>query len=1043
MIGHTSRVVCEVIAATLLGLALLVAAAGWRLSQGPVSLTFLTEEVEEALNAGDGPLTVRLEGTQLAWAGWRRTLDLRVVGVRMLGRDEREVANVPEMAVSLSVRALLRGVIAPTTLELLDARVELERGEDGAFRLAVGEGDGGMSDGMLREIAETFFAVPDTSRPLSFLRSISVRGSRVDVVDRMTGTLWGAPEAEIVIARGPAGLRLQVAAALDLGGDIARVTGDAVWKTDSSEVAADIGFSGVRPEQLAVKLPALARLGALRAALSGNVGLTIATDGALRAAEFRLNGDRGTVDLPELWPDGLSLASLAVRGRYRSGPDMLDIDSFEADLGGPRLSAQGSVIRIGGTMALDGSAQLHDLPAKDFEAYWPVPASPPARAWILENVEDGTLAETRLRVAMHTDDPGGGRFGLDALSGTMTFRGATVRFLDGMPPVRGVDATAAFTRDRFLFDFTSGDLEGMKLESGNARFTRLDTDDELAAVEVVIRGPLADALRLLDRPGFGYASDLGLDPGVVGGESATRLVVGFPLKKDLPAEKVDFVAASNLRDVHVPDAVMGHALSDGRMTLRVDRKGLEIKGNARLGPVPAEIAWFENFDGGEPFNRRYEVKAVLDGAQRKAFDLPFAEAIEGPVTADIALLEGPDGDGRMAVKLGLKEAVLKLPAFDWTKPEGREAIAWLTIDTVKQEPVAIRAFELTTPELRASGAIDLPRDGKPLTARIERFSLGATDISGTLVHAADGALDIDLSGPGLDAAALIRHVFAGRDARAPGAAMPPLAANVRLDRLWFGTGEPVSDVAGTFRYDGEMLRALDFGGALADTHRVRLNLDTSGKGRSFALESDNAGIALATLGLTENIRGGTLRIRATQAETGASAAPWRGQLTMSDWQLVKAPLLARMLTILSLTGLNNLLTGEGIAFVALDMPFVYEQPALKIENARAVGSELGITGSGVIDTARDSWNIEGTLVPAYTINSILGNIPILGQLFTGDKGSGVFAATYRVQGTLDDPKVTVNPLAALAPGFLRNLLGIFDGAGRPRTEGPEPGASPE
>jgi hypothetical protein len=63
-------------------------------------------------------------------------------------------------------------------------------------------------------------------------------------------------------------------------------------------------------------------------------------------------------------------------------------------------------------------------------------------------------------------------------------------------------------------------------------------------------------------------------------------------------------------------------------------------------------------------------------------------------------------------------------------------------------------------------------------------------------------------------------------------------------------------------------------------------------------------------------------------------------------------------------------------------------------------------------------------VPAYSLNRVLGEIPLLGSLITGGENEGIFAATYRVEGALDDPKVEVNPLSALAPGFLRNLFGL-------------------
>jgi hypothetical protein len=61
------------------------------------------------------------------------------------------------------------------------------------------------------------------------------------------------------------------------------------------------------------------------------------------------------------------------------------------------------------------------------------------------------------------------------------------------------------------------------------------------------------------------------------------------------------------------------------------------------------------------------------------------------------------------------------------------------------------------------------------------------------------------------------------------------------------------------------------------------------------------------------------------------------------------------------------------------------------------------------------------VAPAYAINSILGNVPIIGPLFGGGS-QGLFAANYRVSGPSNDPDVTVNPLSALAPGILRQLF---------------------
>ena len=89
--------------------------------------------------------------------------------------------------------------------------------------------------------------------------------------------------------------------------------------------------------------------------------------------------------------------------------------------------------------------------------------------------------------------------------------------------------------------------------------------------------------------------------------------------------------------------------------------------------------------------------------------------------------------------------------------------------------------------------------------------------------------------------------------------------------------------------------------------------------------------------------------------------------------------------------------------------------------------------------------LAGAFVPAYLINAALGRIPIIGKLFTGgEEGGGVFAARYELTGRLEDPKVSMNPLSVVAPGFLRNVFGVPDADSAPSdpvvdTNSSEPG----
>ena len=151
--------------------------------------------------------------------------------------------------------------------------------------------------------------------------------------------------------------------------------------------------------------------------------------------------------------------------------------------------------------------------------------------------------------------------------------------------------------------------------------------------------------------------------------------------------------------------------------------------------------------------------------------------------------------------------------------------------------------------------------------------------------------------------------------------------------------------------------------------------------------------------------------------------------------MVNAPPLAKLLTIATLTGALELLGGKGLPFDRLQAPFVYQDETIIFDEARASGLSLGLTINGGIRIKDNIVDLNGTIIPAYILNSFVSHVPIIGDLLIGGEGQGVFAATYRARGSFDDMEITVNPLAALAPGILRDLFKLFERA--PNTLGEE------
>ena len=107
----------------------------------------------------------------------------------------------------------------------------------------------------------------------------------------------------------------------------------------------------------------------------------------------------------------------------------------------------------------------------------------------------------------------------------------------------------------------------------------------------------------------------------------------------------------------------------------------------------------------------------------------------------------------------------------------------------------------------------------------------------------------------------------------------------------------------------------------------------------------------------------------------------------------------------------------------------WSEGRLSSDLLRAYGPSLGITARGHLDLEGETSEVRGTLVPAYSINRVLGAIPLLGFLLTGGEGEGVLGVTYVLSGSLEDPQFSVNPLSVLTPGFLRGLFNLPTGEG--------------
>ena len=183
--------------------------------------------------------------------------------------------------------------------------------------------------------------------------------------------------------------------------------------------------------------------------------------------------------------------------------------------------------------------------------------------------------------------------------------------------------------------------------------------------------------------------------------------------------------------------------------------------------------------------------------------------------------------------------------------------------------------------------------------------------------------------------------------------------------------------------------------------------------KTLQVLSDRARPFVKNFDFIKGFEGGKLEYESIMSKEGSNS-----NLLITDFKVSKVPALAKLLTLASLQGIADTLSGEGIRFESFEMKSNSEGNVLNIEDALAMGPAISILLEGYVDKDR-TVSLRGTLVPATKLNSIIASIPIVGDILVGKKtGEGVVGVSFKMKGPPKDIKTTVNPIKTLTPRFI-------------------------
>ena len=977
----------------------------WRLHQGPLDVTPLAQRV---LPWVEPSLTVSRLTLALADG---RVLRLGVAGAAWAGEDGQPPDAIGSATLGFSLPSLLAGGIVPE--DIVADRVRLH---------VAGAGSGSGSGST------------DLADKLARIQHVSVSDVQVWVVDGPLGQGWRVADGAADFHRGREGkLAGQATATVAAGTVSAQVAAQGSYSPDAAELR--LTLSPLSPAAVAAAVPQLAPLQALDATVALRAQASFGAGLALKAASVHAEAGAGVAHLPvdgggtsPARFDSITLDAEGTPAKARVAGLRLVLPS-PSGAAPTTLVVSGTGERSDGRFRAELAVDLDHAAFADLPALWPEHVGGNARAWLTENLTAGTAHDAHVAFTLAgTED--GSELAITDASGTLAAEDVTAWWLRPVPPIEHGRVNVAWqSPDVVLVTVETGKQGALTISDGSVRITGLTGRDQVAFVATDLAGPLGNLFTLLRNPRLRLLSKHPVPITAPTGAVSAHLTVQLPLDSKVSVDQVQIHAAGKVANTHIGGIAAGRDIDRGQLAFDVTNDGLHVEGPAQLDHLPGKLAVDMDFRAGPPSQVVQHAAASVRLTERGA-DAAGLAALglnAGSIQASVDYTERRDGSATVHAGADLHEAGLKTP-LGWSKVAGTPGRIEATALLSHGKLVGLEGVRAEAPGLSVEARSEMV-GGVPSVVHIERGEIGRTSLTGTIAlpQREGGAYKVTLAGPRLDLEGPLQSAGSPASSGAkPASSGPgtPYAVDLRVQQVLFGPGRALGPVRLTAQGTGRRVAAgrLETGGP----ERVQASLVAAGPERRLWATAADLGLLLRQSGVTAALNGGRLILDGSFDDRVASS-PFDGTVDLRDFSVKGTPAaVGKVLQGITVYGLVDALSGPGLVFDRLASPFHLDGSVLHVSDARAYSASLGLTATGSLDFDRSMVDLKGTIVPAYFFNALPGRLPLLGRLFSPEKGSGVFAADFTLRGKLGAPHVGINPLSVLTPGITRRLFDLFD-----------------
>ncbi|WP_374764003.1 YhdP family protein [Yunchengibacter salinarum] len=1051
----------------LTAMVLVVLALAARIMVAPLELGPVRQAALDAVSDRLPGWTVQVDQATLAW-DWRAVRPrLALEQVRLIAPEGRVDARIPAIALGITAGRRFPGFDL-ATLGVMDARISLRRsadhvnGADAVPAPALATDTASIQKSLppgLKALADTFakgqMPVARAFRPVAtFYRAMdrrladlmpdldSVRLNNLMLTLEGNWRSAGVPDGmrrltvpEIVFDRSGGRLDFRTRLDLPLGAQGVTLSVSATGRPDAGALAMNITLDRVVPADLAGIMGVPVAAAMVQVPVTATLDMALDRSSGLTEAALYMDLGQGHLRHPRTFPMGAPI---------RYGTINLSFDPLERvahlqdlDLGLAPGSMRGSGIiyfhEKGRNPGIDGMFSLSRASVQDILHYWPARYHPDGserggRAWMRENMHEGTVSDITLEVDWRPDGSGGLAGGTPFLV-TFDVSGVATRYVKHMPDLTGANGSGTLTHQALDIRLNGAETGGVPLSEGRVYLDNIMAETgKTGTFDLRMKDDLGPILELLSNRPVDLDRRLNIALDRLGGQAVVDGRIRIPMDSpDIPRDQIRYDASARITAARVDDLLDGEGLRDGALDLTVTNEALTVAGSGRVNGVPLDLRWREDLTGGDDPDAKTSLlvaSGTVDEDELQALGVDVTQWIRGPVRAEAAFrgraLKFTDGN----FSADLSRAAVYFEQMSWRKPEGVAATATGTLlmhDGWNQ----LAPLTLSGEHLDATLNLDWSDGGGVVEmayfdAGMDIREMGENRLQFEARQRGDGAVQVTVDARRFDARPFLNQPADRQGMEPMGVA---LEMDVTADELLLLGEEGLRDVSLETRFSDNAPEWANLTGKLmADDAFVDLSIRHVRDGpNAVIIQSDNGGAVLRGLGVFAHLEGGAMTLEGHTR--GWDQDLWmEGTLKVTDTRILTQADLNPAVEEGVVSGLSDLVDEGGDRLGLVSVPFVYDRGLMDFEGVQANGPRFGMTLEGQLHVYENKINVNGVYVPAYGLNSLVGNIPLIGGLLTGGEGKGLIGFSYRVKGAMSAPDVTVSAVSGLAPGFLRGLF---------------------